>query len=69
MNYLKVEDLTLEQKLGMLLCARRWDEQEDIDFTFELLKNRALGSIQISRDENTAKLIKKLKRLPIIPLS
>ncbi|MBQ1230819.1 MAG: hypothetical protein IIX73_00485 [Clostridia bacterium] len=69
MNYLKVEDLTLEQKLGMLLCARRWDEQEDIDFTFELLKNRALGSIQIPRDENTAKLIKKLKRLPIIPLS
>lgn len=67
MNYLKAEDLTLEQKLGMLLCARRWDEQEDIDFTFELLKNRALGSIQISRDENTAKLIKKLKRLPIIP--
>ncbi|MBQ2274543.1 MAG: hypothetical protein IIW16_03750 [Clostridia bacterium] len=67
MNYLKVEDLTLEQKLGMLLCARRWDEQEDIDFTFELLKNRALGSIQIPRDENTAKLIKKLKRLPIIP--
>ena len=38
MNYLKVEDLTLEKKLGMLLCARRWDEQEDIDLRLNLLK-------------------------------
>ena len=68
MNYLKVEDLTLEQKLGMLLCARRWDEQEDIDFTFELLKNHALGSIQIPRDENTAKLIKKIKEAADYPV-
>lgn len=36
---LRIEDMTLEQKIGMVLCARRFEEKEDIDFTLELIKS------------------------------
>ena len=68
MNYLKVEDLTTEQKLGMLLCGRRWDTQEDIDFTLELIKNHALGSVQIPINKNAPELIKKIKEVADYPI-
>ena len=45
MNFLKIEDLSIEQKIGMVLCARRFWE-EDMEFILELVKNHALGSIQ-----------------------
>lgn len=68
MNYLKVEDLTTEQKLGILLCGRRWDTQEDIDFTLELIKNHALGSVQIPINKNAPELIKKIKEVADYPI-
>ena len=45
MEFLKLEDLSIEQKIGMVLCARRFRE-DDIEFILELVKNRALGSFQ-----------------------
>ena len=68
MVYLKAEDLTLDQKIGMVLCARRWDEQEDIDFTLELIKNHALGSVQIPINKNAPELIKKIKEVADYPI-
>lgn len=42
---LKIEDMTVEQKIGMVFCARKFGE-EDIEFIIELIKNHALGCIQ-----------------------
>ena len=42
---LKLEQMTTEQKLGMVLCARRF-EDEDMEYILERVKNRALGCIQ-----------------------
>lgn len=43
---LNLESMTLEQKLGMVLCARRFRE-DDISFIKELIRKHALGCIQL----------------------
>ncbi|MBR5307220.1 MAG: hypothetical protein IKU43_00495 [Clostridia bacterium] len=43
---LKLEEMTIEQKIGMVFCARRFRE-EDVEFIIELLKKRALGCVQL----------------------
>ena len=47
MKNLLFDELTLEQKLGMVYCARPKTD-EDIDFTVELIKKHALGCVQLS---------------------
>ncbi len=42
---LKLEEMTLEQKIGMLLCARSFDE-DDMEFILELIKKRAISCAQ-----------------------
>ena len=54
---LKLEDMTVEQKIGFVLCARRFEE-DDIDFTLELIKNKALGCVQAPAEK--PELVKKL---------
>jgi len=44
--HLKIEELTTEQKLGMLYCARPFNDR-DLEFTLKLIKKRALGSVQV----------------------
>ncbi len=47
---LRIEDLSTEQKIGMLLCARNFDSdntEENLDFTLKLIKEHALGSVQV----------------------
>ncbi|MBE6647259.1 MAG: hypothetical protein E7611_06435 [Ruminococcaceae bacterium] len=46
---LKIEDMTPEQKLGMVFCARKFDTafDDDIEFTIELIKNHSLGCVQL----------------------
>ena len=50
MKNLKIEELSTQQKLGMLLCARAWGNlsQEELDFILEKIRNHALGSVQVS---------------------
>ena len=43
---LKLQDMTTEQKIGMVFCARRFQEC-DVDFIIELIKKRALGCVQL----------------------
>lgn len=43
---LKLEELSVRQKLGMVFCARRFGE-EDIAFTIKMIKEHALGCIQL----------------------
>lgn len=42
----QVAQMSIEQKLGMVFCARRFQE-EDIQFVIELVKKRALGCVQL----------------------
>ncbi len=44
---LDINSMTVEQKLGMVFCARKFDE-DSLDFTIELIKKRALGCVQCS---------------------
>lgn len=46
MKTLKLEELTLEQKLGMVYCGRPF-EPEDLEFVLELIEKRALGCVQV----------------------
>ncbi len=45
---LDINSMTIEQKLGMVFCARRFvdRDQDSIEFTIELIKKRALGCVQ-----------------------
>lgn len=43
---LNIENMTIEQKLGMVFCARKFSE-EDIEFIIELIKKHALGCVQL----------------------
>ena len=64
---LRIEDMTLEQKIGMVLCARRFEEKEDIDFTLELIKKRALACVQVPFTmPEMVKLIKETADYPIL---
>ena len=49
MKNLRLEELTTEQKLGMLLCARSFaqNDPEDLEFTLGLIRNHALGCVQV----------------------
>lgn len=61
MPKLKPEDLTLDQKLGLTLCSRRCHEQEDLDTTLAMIRDHAVGCVQVRIDENSRALINRLK--------
>ena len=43
---LKLEELSVRQKLGMVFCARRFEE-EDIEFIIKMIKEHSLGCVQL----------------------
>ena len=66
---LTLEQMTPEQKLGRILCCRRMYEQDDIDFTLELVKNQACGAIQMTFDDvRRPKLVKLFREAADYPV-
>ncbi len=65
---LTLEQMTPEQKIGRVLCARRFADQEDIDFTLELVKNQACGCLQIPCKGRYRELIKMFREAADYPL-
>ena len=64
--FLKLEELTVEQKIGMVLCARRF-HPEDVVFTKELIKKRAVGCIQFhAKDREIIEDVMSVADYPII---
>ncbi|MBE6973330.1 MAG: hypothetical protein E7440_05565 [Ruminococcaceae bacterium] len=47
MKNLRIEDMSTEQKIGMLICARSFSTDDDLEFTIELIRNHALGCVQV----------------------
>lgn len=46
MKMLKLEEMTLEQKIGHLICARGYRDEEDRAFILEMIKKGAVGGVQ-----------------------
>ena len=65
---LKLEELSLEQKIGMLITARGLGSQENADFIFEMIKKRALGGIQITVGPGAEKLVRKIREIADYPI-
>lgn len=66
MHHLKLEELTLEQKLGMTYCARPFKDA-DLEFTLELIKKRLIGSVQVPPSKpHYMKRIREAADYPII---
>ena len=62
---LKLENLTTEQKLGMLYCARPFND-ESLEYTLKLIRNHALGSVQVR--PNRKEFIKKIREAADYPI-
>ncbi len=48
---LKFEDLTIEQKVGLVITGRLVGRDDDLQFALELIKNHALGAVQMFPSE------------------
>ena len=67
MEFLKLEEMTVEQKVGMVMCARRFWNDDDKNFILKLVKERALGCMQVPLwDTEFAKKVKETADYPII---
>ena len=53
MRNLRLEELTTEQKIGMLICARNFYQinEEDLEYTIDMIRNHSLGCIQVPYDK------------------
>ncbi|MBQ4528241.1 MAG: hypothetical protein II998_09225 [Clostridia bacterium] len=47
MKPLKLEELTLEQKIGQLLMVRGFIDDDDRKFIYEMMEKRAVGAVQV----------------------
>ena len=68
MRLLKLEELSLDQKLGMVLCARRCNDPLDFQYTLELVRNRAVGCIQVPINDKTADMVKAIREAADYPV-
>ena len=65
---LTIEQMTPEQKIGRVMCARRVHMKEDLEFTLELIRNQACGCVQVPVNEGAAELIRTLRAAADYPL-
>ena len=65
---LTLEQLTPEQKIGRVLCARRAHVPAELEFTLELIRNEACGCVQVPVTEKAAELVKTLRAAANYPL-
>lgn len=68
MKKLRIEELSTEQKLGMLLCARRMNNSEDMAYTLELIRNHAVGCIQVPINDKTPEIMAAIREAADYPV-
>ena len=64
----KLNEMTVEQKIGMVLCARRCGYPAEFEETLELIKKRAVGCVQIPLNEKTPEYIKRIREVADYPV-
>ncbi len=65
---LKPEQMSPEEKIGRILCFRRFEEEDDIQFTLEMIKRGACGALQIPINDRAEELIKRFRAAADYPL-
>ena len=71
MKNLCFEELSLEQKIGMLYCARPLNyvrsDIDDLEFTLELIRKHALGCVQVlPSDREAMRRIREMADYPLL---
>ena len=62
------DELTVEQKLGRVLCMRATDNPDNYAFTLEMVRRRAVGCVQVPINERSAAVIAELRAEADYPL-
>ncbi len=65
---LRFEDLTVEQKIGMLFVVRGFRDDEDKAFVLDMIKKHAIGAVQIFTWGDYQKLIDEVKEAADYPI-
>ena len=60
--------MTLEQKIGQLICVRWYNTEEDKKFLFDMLKKGAVGAVQVRNFEGRDEFIEKIKKAADYPV-
>lgn len=68
MKVLKKEELTIEQKLGMTMCATLAHGEADIEYVLDKIRNHACGAVWVNPGKNHEELIARVKAVADYPL-
>ncbi len=68
MKELNINELTIEQKIGQLICVRKFIDKDDEAFIFDMLKKKAVGAIQVNYFDGAKELISKIKEIAGYPI-
>lgn len=68
MKPIKFEELNIEQKLGMSMCALLGSNAESNEFAYELIRRRSLGAVWINPSEQSPAYMQKVKEIADYPI-
>ncbi len=68
MQILRKEDLTIEQKLGMTLCATLSHGEADIEYVLEKIRNRSCGAVWVNPTKDPKAVIDRVRAAADYPL-
>lgn len=68
MQELKLNELTLEQKIGQVICSRGYRDPEDKAFLLEMIRKKAVGGVQIGFTDGYRDFIKEIKEAADYPI-
>ena len=68
MELLKLSEMTVEQKIGMLFVVRGFRNEDDRAFIFDMLKKKAVGGIQVTCREGCDEEIRQINEAAGYPV-
>ena len=68
MKVLKKEELTIEQKLGMTMCATLAHGEADIEYVLDKIRNHACGAVWVSPNAGFEEKIRRVREVADYPL-
>lgn len=68
MEFLNLNELSTEQKIGQLMVVRGYLDNEDRDFVYEMLRNKSVGGVQVNYYKGCEKEIESIKEAAGYPV-
>lgn len=65
---LKLNELTLEQKIGLVICSRGGRDSADKTFLLEMIRKKAVGGVQIGFTDGWQDFIKEIQEAADYPI-